>query len=289
VLAEQIRRAQLRGWHLAARALSRDLEYSIQSLQRELNELQQRANPVQRTPATSAGELYKDLMALQEEFEELDFDVGTHRLSVITETILLDGVYLGPFEIQLNWSRALDAERPAYLVIAKDPHPAESRDNVTHPHVMDELLCEGDGKHAIRLALSEGRLLDFFTLVANVLRTYNPESPFVELALWRGSTCSDCGVMVAEDYSYTCHRCGENVCGECESLCGGCEESFCSGCIGGCAACEDSFCRHCLNTCQGCHRRVCSGCLDEQERCTKCYEEELENDAHEPATTSPEI
>src|SRR4029078_3338290 len=100
------------------------------------------------------------------------------RLSVITEAILLDGVYLGPFEIQLNWSRAPDSDRICYRVMAEDPHPAESRDNVTHPHVMDELLCEGDGKHAIRLALSEGRLLDFFTLVAGLLRTHQPESPF---------------------------------------------------------------------------------------------------------------
>jgi hypothetical protein len=45
---------------------------------------------------------------------------------------------------------------PAYRVIAKDAHPAESRENVTHPHVMDEVLCEGDGKHGIRRALSEG-------------------------------------------------------------------------------------------------------------------------------------
>ena len=37
-----------------------------------------------------------------------------------------------------------------------------------------------------------------------VLRTYNPESPFVELALWNGSSCSDCGAGVDEDHSYSC-------------------------------------------------------------------------------------
>jgi hypothetical protein len=237
----------------------------------------------------SAGEIYKDLIALQEDFKELDFDVGPSRLSVTTDAIVLEGVYLGAFEIRLNWARASDPDRPCYHVIAKDPHPAESRDNVTHPHVMDEILCEGDGKHAIRLALSEGRLLDFFTLVAGVLRTYNPESPFVELALWHGSACSDCRAMVAEDYSYVCHRCGETLCGECETVCGGCEESYCSSCIGSCAACEESCCRGCLKRCDGCHRHVCSDCLNEQERCTKCHEEESESETSEPATTGTEV
>src|SRR6185503_21200255 len=186
--------------------------------------------------------------------------------------------YLGPFEIQLQWSRQLQGDAPAYRVLAKDPHPAESRDNVTHPHVMDEILCEGDGRHAIRQALSQGWLLDFFTLVSGVLRTYNPESPFVELALWSGSSCSDCGALVDEDYSYSCHKCGDTICGECETVCGGCDDSCCSGCIGMCAACEESFCRRCLKPCEACHRHVCSGCLDDQERCTICHEEESANE-----------
>ena len=49
---------------------------------------------------------------------------------------------------------------------------------------MDERLCEGDGRSAIRQALAQGRLLDFFMLVAGGLRTYNAESPFVALEIW---------------------------------------------------------------------------------------------------------
>jgi hypothetical protein len=89
--------------------------------------------------------------------------------------------------------------RAALRVIAKDPPPCESRENVTHPHVMDETLCEGHGRHAIRQAIAQGRLLDFFTLVANGLRTYNEESPFVALELWYGAACSDCGAVVDDE------------------------------------------------------------------------------------------
>jgi hypothetical protein len=278
-LVRQIRRAQLRGWNLAANALSRDLECSIPSVLIEVTALQQRLTcRTGRQRLVTASDVYRDLVTLGDEFEDIDYDSKLCRLSVTTEPIVLEGVYLGPFEIQLQWARANNDGDPAYRVIAKDAHPAESRENVTHPHVMDEILCEGDGKHGIRRALSEGRLLDFFTLVAGVLRTYNPESPFVELALWSGSNCSDCGALVDEDYSYSCQKCGDTICGECETVCGGCDDSCCSGCIGSCAACEESFCRRCLKTCEACHRHVCSGCLDHQERCTKCHEDESENE-----------
>src|SRR4051812_48136336 len=275
-LVRQIRRAKMRGWHLAAKALGGDLVYAIPSVVLELTTMQNRLRSQScELRIASVTDLYQDLVALDEEFEALEFASDVCSLSVTTEPIVLHGVYLGPFEIQLKVGRA--GCDPSYQIIAKDPHPAESRDNVTHPHVMDQVLCEGDGRHAIRQALSQGRLLDFFTLVAGVLRTYNPESPFVELALWQGTSCSDCGSLVHEDYSYSCHRCGDTVCGECEATCGGCEESYCSSCTGNCAACEEAFCRRCLNTCEGCHRHVCSGCLHENERCINCHEEEPED------------
>jgi hypothetical protein len=278
-LVRQIRRAQLRGWNLAAISLSKDLECSIRSVLIEVTDLQQRITcRTVRQNLMTASDVYRDLVTLSEEFEELDFDSKACRLSVTTEPIVLEGVFLGPFEIQLQWARVTNGGELAYRVIPKDPHPAQSRENVMHPHVMDEFLCEGDGKHGIRRALSEGRLLDFFTLIAGVLRTYNPESPFVELALWSGSSCSDCGALVDEDYSYSCQKCGDTICGECETVCGGCDDSCCSGCIGPCAACEDSFCRRCLKTCEACHRHACSGCLDDQERCTKCHEDESESE-----------
>jgi hypothetical protein len=287
-LVRQIRRAQLRGWHLAAHQLRSDLSYSMISVSDQLAPIREhlpRSTIVE--PTMSASDLYRDLLALRETFEDMEFDLAARRLSVTTEAIELEGVYLGSFEIQLLWSRPLQGSPPAYRVLAKDPHPAQSRDNVTHPHVMDEVLCEGDGHRPIRKALAQGRLLDFFTLVHSVLRTYNSESPFVELALWSGSTCSDCGAVVDEEYSYSCHRCGDTICGECETNCGGCDESCCSGCIGSCPVCEEAFCRPCLTICEGCQRRICSGCLVENERCTRCHEEESQEEEPADAQVQP--
>ena len=36
-----------------------------------------------------------------------------------------------------------------YRVIALDPHPATKSESITHPHVQDERLCEGEGHAAI--------------------------------------------------------------------------------------------------------------------------------------------
>jgi hypothetical protein len=279
-LVRQIRRAELRGWHLAAAELIDDLRFTIPTLESQLA-AGVRELPPRTAPETfsKTGDVYRDLIALTDEFDEFDFDLRGRWLSVTTEPIHLQGIYLGPFEIRLDWGRTTRSDAATYRIIAREPHPADSRGNVIHPHVMDEILCEGDGKPAIRQALVEGRLLDFFTLVAGVLRNYNPESAFVELALWYGRSCSDCGAVVDEEDCYVCQQCGESVCEGCEVTCCGCDDAFCSSCIAGCAICNDNFCRRCRRVCSRCQASVCSGCLHDNERCLKCYEEEPEGNA----------
>lgn len=272
-LVRQCQRAEMRGWKLAADQLQRDLGYAIPTLQAELNSLVLRllrATPIKTN--ASVGDIYADLWALQKDFDSMDCEVRGRWISVTTEPITLQDIYLGPFEIRLDCHRIGD-DCP-YRVIAKEPHPCESRENVTHPHVMDERLCEGDSRQAIRQALAQGRLLDFFMLVANGLRSYNSDSPFVGLELWYGSTCSDCGVAIDEDEGYACHGCHEVVCGECEVSCATCDNYFCCQCIATCEVCDDNFCRSCLASCKGCQKHVCSGCLNEHERCSNCDEDQ---------------
>ena len=58
---------------------------------------------------------------------------------------------LGPFKIVLDWSD-LSATKPDQ-VIALEPNGAAGDDDVTHPHVHDRTLCEGEGRVPIRNAL----------------------------------------------------------------------------------------------------------------------------------------
>lgn len=272
-LANKIRLAEFRGWTLAANRLRQDLGHILSSLQSQLKELEcELAKNMSGSYFANAAEIYGDLLALELQFEAIEFDRENHWLAVTTEPITLEGKNLGPFKIQLDWCRlTMDA---AYLVIAQDPHPAESREDVTHPHVADQRLCEGDGHLAIRRALTEGRLLDFFVLVANVLQTYNGESAFVEIKAWDGENCSDCGDAVSADCRSVCDKCDEAVCGECQTICSRCEASLCSQCFSNCAHCHDAHCGSCLKRCMDCQAYVCSKCLDINERCPNCVQEE---------------
>ena len=122
-----------------------------------------------------------------------------------------------------GWTGTAWATPPAYRVVALDPHPAARSDDVTHPHVQDEQLCEGEGRSAIRAALAECRLYDFFLLVSQVLHTYGRGSAYVELDDWDGVTCAGLRRLVDAGRLLLCQRCGSELCDDCRQLCAGCE------------------------------------------------------------------
>lgn len=234
---------------------------------------------------SSLSEIYDDLAALGGEFQEvsIDFDAGT--ISVTTQPITLRGVHFGRFEIRLEWREL--ADRRSYRVIALEPNPAATNDAVTHPHVQDERLCEGDGREAIEAALAQGRLGDFFLIVTQLLNTYAQGQAYVELSSWQGTPCSDCGAHVDDDERYFCDRCDAELCGGCSSSCEGCGNGFCSNCIKSCQDCQRASCESCLTACTGCQSRCCQECLDDQ-RCSACQaeQEEESNDEEESDETA---
>jgi len=241
--------------------------------------------PVQEVPKLSA--LVEDLRQLQQEFGKVELDKADNTISVITEPITLEDVYLGPFEIKLDLNRLAELYRSSpYHCIALDPHPAATSDDVTHPHVTGDRLCEGDGAGAIRAALEQGRLCDFFTLARSILNTYSPESPYVLLDDWDGQACYECGYVTDEENSYFCSFCDQTFCEECSTCCRSCNETVCNSCSQLCAYCEEISCPNCIEDCPRCKRLYCSSCLEE-DLCPKCKEElENENEQHSNQNTT---
>jgi hypothetical protein len=288
-IQRQIGLAYQHNWHGAAAQLTRDLADSLEDWRRELaNTLQAlQVRPPERQ-ACSASDIYRDILALESEFEEVDIDLEEHALSVTTDRIVLAGLHLGAFQIRLDW-RKLGRPQP-YRVVALDPNPPARRGDITHPHVQDEQLCEGEGRSAIRAALAEGRLLDFFLLVSQVLHTYGRGSAYVELDNWDGVPCADCGNTVSQDDCYNCQRCGATLCDGCSVSCHACGDSYCSECVSRCAACGYDHCSSCLATCPVCRKRVCEECREEG-LCRACHEkqhhEEHEDDSSEYARNEP--
>lgn len=268
------------GWPAAERECRLRLRRAHHELSRQLEAIVDDFQP-RATYRPSLGELYADLAALQEEFGGLSIDLHHTLLSVTTEPIELEGINLGRFQIELDWRR-LSQGNSAYAVMALDAYPAAANSSVTHPHLNDERLCEGEAFGSIRTALSSGRLLDFFTIVAQTLATYNPESAYVSLDRWGGTSCADCGCVTDEDDRTSCERCECDLCCDCSCGCGECGRYVCCECSASCSACSENHCQPCLATCRGCERNFCERCLVD-EQCQPCRDAAAADDDEKPA------
>jgi hypothetical protein len=120
------------------------------------------------------------------------------------------------------------------------------------------------------------------TIVSQILKTYNKDSPYVPLSRWEGTLCEGCGTTVDDDDLVSCEVCYSEGCSECSSSCPGCSRCLCSDCRSHCAACGDISCSSCLKTCPDCSDDHCSHCRREDDLCETCRnarEEEEETDA----------
>jgi hypothetical protein len=278
-LQGQIVRAAGRGWQRAVRRLSTELADVARRFQMDL-ETARHAIESQTAPriVPTPSEIYRDILAIQEEFDEVEIDLDEHELSVTTDSIVLEGIELGRFDIRLDWQRLGGLH--AYRIVARDPNPAAQSDEVTHPHVQSETLCEGEGRVAIRAAMAQYRIYDLMLLISQVLHTYARGSAYVELDAWTGISCKDCGITMSPDDSYGCQRCGSELCDDCRHSCAACEESHCSGCLSCCPECEMEFCRGCMEVCPDCHRKVCCQCMEDG-LCPSCREKQFQEEKDE--------
>jgi hypothetical protein len=275
----RIEKAEQRRWLAASRQLKDSLRLDLEILQDHLARVSTQLPPGPPPLIASTKQIYDDLMALNGEFESVDVDMRRCAVTVCTDPIVLEEVYLGPFEIVLHWN--VFGSRDAYDVIAVKPHPSGQNDEVYHPHVMGTDLCEGDAKLPIRRALEQGRLFDFFLIVRQTLETYNPASAHADLDEWTDRRCADCDVSMSEDDSYSCDRCDRTVCGSCEMSCLACCSSLCGECWTYCELCDQPFCSSCLTRCSNCQVRCCKECLHDESKCRKCIE--AASEAHDAA------
>ena len=217
-------------------------------------------------------ELFRDLLALDQESVSIEFDAKLKRLMFVTADVTLENHTLGAFKIVLHVDSlsTCPESRAYYEVVAIDANRPSTNDDVTHPHIQDDRLCEGDAQPAIKLALQQGRLLDFFQIVEQTLQTYNAASAYVSLDDWEGFHCRQCGFSASSDDRCACNECGTNVCDNCICGCSDCEHSVCGNCEVACEACGESVCKSCELTCSKCDERFCSDCFTENERCDSC-------------------
>lgn len=290
-LRRLLARAQQVGLWLAAarlrRALSRAIDHQRQQLSQVRDQLLVPLAVGSAVLAPTASELYADLKTLACEFPCVSYRPSRGLLSVTTEPVELRQVMLGAFRIELSWLPAnatLNATASAsasaaarslfdFEVVAVTPQPAGTSDCHPHPHIDGTVLCAGDGRPAMQLALKQLRLLDFFVLVRQVLTTYNPGSAYVTLDNWDGVECRDCGDTVNGTGACSCRGCDGMLCEDCQLTCDDCDRSFCADCSFRCRDCDHSLCSTCLRRCGDCGEPLCRKCLID-DNCFACDEKQ---------------
>lgn len=279
--------ASRHGWQAAATRIRADLARSATALIRDLMLYRDEVADVQPSIAVQpVREIYRDLVALHLEFDNVRIDFPNCEVTATTPPIVFDDVDLGPFEIALGWNR-LHTSRP-YRVKALNPKTACSDSSTTHPHVRDDVLCEGDGKGPIRGAMQSGRLLDFFLLVRQVLGTYNAGSAHAVLEDWNTAQCPDCGNRMPDATATSCARCDRELCIDCTSCCKSCACRCCSECCDPCSGCRKDCCTRCMTECSVCGSPFCPNCLVD-DQCLDCMELEQESYEDDTETTTDEI
>ena len=267
-------------WHGAAAKMTSQMEYKLRDLPYAVEQALHMISNV-RNQAPSLRNIFEELAQLQSEFGRIDCNLQEKTVSVFTDPIELDGTFLGDFEIRLEIEKLAQLrDSSVFRIVALDPHPAATNDNVTHPHVSEEYLCAGDASVALVQALSTGRVCDAFLLVKSVLETYNPSSPYVSLDEWNGVSCYDCGYVTDEENSFYCEACDRVFCDECFSYCRSCDTSLCRGCLSECPVCEEPVCESCMSSCSECGEAMCVSCLEDG-ICSSCKEEKEADDEEE--------
>ena len=151
-LARLLRRIEIassRNWHAAQTLAVSDFRRTTEQMENLLVETKTTISEVSQQPSVKTNEVFLDLMALRQEFDDIRFDAETKILSGVSRRIQLEDLNLGCFRIELHLETL--SGRGHYEVIAVDTNRASSNDSVTHPHVQDDRLCEGDALSLIHI------------------------------------------------------------------------------------------------------------------------------------------
>ncbi|MDZ4688082.1 MAG: hypothetical protein SH850_23660 [Planctomycetaceae bacterium] len=256
-LAHQHQLALDNHWFQAAESLRQDLEIRVRWFETDLFALRRSLSAKAPEPP-ALRTLYEELCALDDEFEDVEIDLKTTTLRVQTSDIVLEDLNLGPFDLIWDWGRP--SSQTALTVDALEPHRPESRSDITHPHVLGSILCEGEASRPLEQALAEGRLCDYFLIVRQTLQTYNPQSAYVAIADWTGFRCRGCDDSVSADDLCSCQSCGDEACTDCSLSCAQCGRTSCRCCLQNCSDCLDDFCPRCWPDDVRPRESVCSNC-----------------------------
>lgn len=230
----------------------------------------QRIEYLSRFKLPAIQSIINELNGLVSEYGGFNFD-RDHLLTIESGPFVIQNVDFGRFQITFNIKHACIFEYdhiPTITAVTPKYPPGDG--TTTHPHVRGRQPCLGQGKVPLRKSMSEGRLLDSFTIVSSVLNTYSND-PFVRIEAWTGHKCRDCGRYYNPDGRAECSKCAREYCAGCISQCCDASTRMCNRCrhIGfACNWCGVRLCCECVEPCNICKRQLCSNHVQkESHRC----------------------
>ncbi|KKN99038.1 hypothetical protein LCGC14_0142830 [marine sediment metagenome] len=225
-------------------------------------------------------EAIEEITAINTQWSEVIFRNGWLNVK-INDVCLEDGneeVELGGFWLQLDIQCPQDG-----LTIESIDNVQSSNKGLTHPHVLNEKLCEGqEGEETLTNALNHGSLEYYFSTVEAIMRTYNDEFPHEKLRYWYKEnqlSCDSCNESISEEQSIYCEECYTGLCDHCAEMvyCEDCGNWRCDECSTSCDECNEGLCISCANTCNLCTNihcgsciRTCEICDEDREHCIEC-------------------
>ncbi|MHA2069553.1 MAG: hypothetical protein ACXABY_34755 [Candidatus Thorarchaeota archaeon] len=121
-----------RGWFRSAEKIKARVNRNLCDFSYRLQQFKNLADS-DEIKLPKLADIFADLLQIEDEFGELNFDRNAKTVSVITDPVILDGLALGTFEVRLLVDQIgkLYTKSP-YEVIALEPNPAATDSNVTH-------------------------------------------------------------------------------------------------------------------------------------------------------------
>jgi hypothetical protein len=289
--AERLTHALDRGWTTAADYLRREYLSSLRDIGPAVQSLIEDAEHTPE-PIPSLRDLFEELLAVEEDFNTLSIDHKAGTIAVLTDAIELEDVDLGRFSIELSYRAIGDLSHDRWFkAITQDPRSPSHDSSITHPHVCDDRVCTGDASVPIRIALTTGRLSEFFMLVRSVLQTYNADSAYVRLDDWDGVSCADCGELANPNDLCFCDGCEQDHCEDCIRCCVDCSQSGCRSCLKRSELTQEWVCSSCEASCNDCGKFCAASELTDRGLCDDCQAEadarEEEEDDVEQAEPAP--
>lgn len=189
----------------------------VDSLTKSAKNSIKRISPTVNTIALIESDIYRDLKALEDTFDNVEIEDDV--IKVMTPIVKIEHnekeYEFGPFYMIYNYryfGSITDSCKPE---ITTNRGSKRSVNGLIHPHVKGSgpNLCIGDTNVALNAAVKMGDVFGYFTMVYSILRTYNSESPYENIEKWAIDICESCGTRTTSGRK--CHSCGRILCGNC--------------------------------------------------------------------------